>query len=100
MGEKNTVILIDVKQGGFSNKKFDIFNLIWIIDKMSTWTLDEPPTHLTWTSVDIWLTTYPPFLVHVVIECPRIKMQVWNMISAKINYIFSQKNYLPCIAPN
>ena len=37
---------------------------------MSTWTLDEPPTHLTWTSVDIWLTTYPPLLVHVVIECP------------------------------
>ena len=58
MDEKNIVILIDVKQEGFSNKKFDIFNLIWIIDKMSTWTLDEPPTHLTWTSVDIWLTTY------------------------------------------
>ena len=37
---------------------------------MSTWTLDEPPTHLTWTNVDNWVTTYPPLLVHVVIECP------------------------------
>ena len=35
MGEKNIVILIDVKQEGFSNKKFDIFNLIWIIDTYS-----------------------------------------------------------------
>ena len=39
---------------------------------MSTWTLNKPPTHLTWTNVDIWLTTYPPLLVHVVIECPLV----------------------------
>ena len=28
--------------------------LLGQIDKMSTWTLDEPPTHITWTNVDIW----------------------------------------------
>ena len=38
------------------------------LQNLSTWTLDWPPTHLTWTNVDIWLTTYPTHLVHVVIE--------------------------------
>ena len=31
---------------------------------------DRPPTHLKWTNMDIWLTTYPPPLVQVVFECP------------------------------
>ena len=36
----------------------------------STWTFDWLPTYLTWTIVDIWLTTYLPHLVHVVCERP------------------------------
>ena len=36
---------------------------------LSTWT-DYLPTYLTWTIVDIWLTTYLPHLVHVVCEWP------------------------------
>ena len=35
---------------------------------LSTWTFELPPTYLTWTIVDIWLTTHPPNLVHVVYE--------------------------------
>ena len=38
----------------------------------STWTFDWLPTYLTWTVVDIWLTTYLPHLVHVVCERPLI----------------------------
>ena len=38
----------------------------------STWTFDWLPTYLTWTIVDIWLTTYLPHLVHVVCERPHI----------------------------
>ena len=30
------------------------------------------PTYLSWTIVDIWLTTYLPHLVHVVFEWPHI----------------------------
>ena len=33
---------------------------------LSTWTFMRPPTYPTWTNVDIWLTTHPPLLVHVV----------------------------------
>ena len=45
---------------------------------MSKWTLDKPPTHLTWTDVDIWLTTYPSLLVHVVIECPLARIYMYR----------------------
>ena len=38
----------------------------------STWTIDWLPTYITWTNVDIWLTTYLPHLVHVVCERPLI----------------------------
>ena len=37
---------------------------------LSTWTFELPPTYLTWTIVDIWSTTHPPNLVHVVCEWP------------------------------
>ena len=37
---------------------------------LSTWTFKRPPTYLAWTIVDIWLTTHPPHLVHVVCEWP------------------------------
>ena len=37
---------------------------------LSMWTLKRPPTYLAWTIVDIWLTTHPPYLVHVVCEWP------------------------------
>ena len=30
------------------------------------------PTYPTQTNVDIWLTTHPPLLVYVIIECPQI----------------------------
>ena len=36
----------------------------------STWTFGWLPTYLTWTIVDIWLTTYLLHLVHVVCEWP------------------------------
>ena len=51
---------------------------------MSTWTQDQPPTHLTWTNMDIWLTTYPPLLVHVVIECP-LTLQYQINVGYEIN---------------
>ena len=35
---------------------------------LSTWTFELPLTYLTWTIVDIWSTTHPPNLVHVVCE--------------------------------
>ena len=35
---------------------------------LSTWTFELPPTYLTWTIVDIWPTTHPLNLVHVVCE--------------------------------
>ena len=35
---------------------------------LSTWTFKLPPTYLTWTIVDIWPTTHPLNLVHVVCE--------------------------------
>ena len=38
---------------------------------LSTWTFKRPPTYLAWTIVDIWLTTHPPHLVHVVCEWPQ-----------------------------
>ena len=57
---------------------------------MSTWTLDEPPTHLTWTNMDIWLTTYPPLLVHVVIGCPLIltekTLKIRNSVSVSLHH--------------
>ena len=50
---------------------------------MSTWTLDKPPTHLTWTNMDILLTTYPPLIVHVVIEFP-LKRTVFNELASSL----------------
>ena len=41
---------------------------------MSTWTFNWLPTYLTWTIVDIWLTTYLPHLVHIVCEQPLSKI--------------------------
>ena len=37
---------------------------------LSTWTFHRPPRYPWWTYMDIWLTTHPPPLVHVVIEWP------------------------------
>ena len=45
-------------------------------EKMSTWTLHWPPTHLKWTNVDIWLTTHPPPFVHVVFEWPLVHLDM------------------------
>ena len=47
-----------------ANKKFEIFNLIWEIDKMSLWTLNEPATHLTLEyqiNVGLRLLNFEPF---------------------------------------
>ena len=43
---------------------------------LSTWTFELPPTYLTWTIVDIWPTTHPPNLVHVVCEWPQNQMKL------------------------
>ena len=39
-----------------------------LFDILSMWTFGRAPTYLAWTIVDIWLTTHPPHLVHVVCE--------------------------------
>ena len=56
---------------------------------MSTWILDQPPTHLKWTNLDIWLTTYPPLLVHVVIECPPTKEMIKLAIVFHVCFAFT-----------
>ena len=55
---------------------------------LSTWTFELPPTYLTWTIVDIWPTTHPPNLVHVVFEWPHV------LISLHRQKSFSNKNFL------
>ena len=47
----------------------------------STWTFDCLPNYLTWTNVDIWLTTYLPYLVHVVCERPLSQCVLWSQMS-------------------
>ena len=61
----------------------------------STWTFDWLPTCITWTNVDIWLTTYLPHLVHVVCERPLNK-RFYNDLSFtdKINRILNPKGQL------
>ena len=49
----------------------------------STWTFDWLPTYLTWTIVDIWLTTYLPHHVHVVCEQPSTKSIILRISFSK-----------------
>ena len=44
--------------------------VLYLSGILSTWTFELPPTYLTWTIVDIWPTTHPLNLVHVVCEWP------------------------------
>ena len=43
----------------------------------SMWTLLGLTTYLSWTIVDIWLTTYLPHLIHVVFEWPLERNGKW-----------------------
>ena len=61
---------------------------------MSTWTFNEPPTHLTWTTVEILLTTYTPLLIHVVFECPLKQIHSWKFIFFCTYFWFLNISYL------
>ena len=58
---------------------------------LSTWTFELPPTYLTWTIVDIWPTTHPPNLVHVVFEWPLNPF--WNLrLQLPLDQNYSEHN--------
>ena len=59
----------------------------------STWTFDWLPTYLTWTIMDIGLTTYLPHLVHVVCERPPIKYTPF-LINFSFNWSFQHHSFL------
>ena len=63
------------------------------------WTLNVKPTRLKWTNLDIWLTTYPPHLVHMVFEWPpkRTPMVLYLLVpNPRENYSVSM-GYHACL---
>ena len=59
--------------------------------KMSTLTLNKPPTYLMLTCVDIWLSTYLPPLVHVVFGRP-LDGQLFIEFSGLRDHQFIERN--------
>ena len=53
------------------------FDIVFPLQSFSTWTFHRPPRYLWWKFMDIWLTTHPPLLVHVVIERPQMSNRLF-----------------------